>query len=213
MATITTEGATAETSHPAGTAEAGPRPYRIPVELYERMVESGVFGDTSPIYLWKGQLVLPMTEGPHHEYALTSLHALLFRLVPDGWHVRAGSPTRVAGDSEPEPDLTVARGTIRDYRARTPAAADVSLAVEVSDSSLRHDSGEKLGGYAAASIPVYWVVNIPEGRVEVYTRPTGRVEAGSPRYEGHDRYEAGEAVPVVLDGREVGLVAVSDVLG
>lgn len=212
MATTTTETETVREPEAGAPPADRPRPYRIPIDLYERMAESGVFGDTSPIYLWKGQLVLPMTKGPSHEYALNTLLSLLVRLVPGGWHVRAGSPTRVPDDSEPEPDLTVLRGANRDYRTRTADAADVSLAVEVSDSSLRHDSGEKLEAYAAASIPCYWVVNIPEQRVDVYTRPTGPVGAGGPRYEGRQRFEPGEDVPVVLDGREVGRVAAGDLL-
>jgi Uma2 family endonuclease len=187
-----------------------PRPYSIPVELYDRMVASGVFGDTSPIFLWKGQLVLPMTKGPDHGYPLSALHGLLFRLLPEGWHVRQEMPLRLLDGSEPEPDLSVIRGALGDYRRRTPDAQDVSLAVEVADSSLNYDSGEKLRAYAAAGIPVYWVVNIPEQRIDVHTQPSGPVE--HPSYAQRQQYSPDEEVPVVLDGREFGRVTVKDVL-
>lgn len=209
MATITTEIRTAEEPAEAPAGEAF-RSYRMTVEVYEKIVEAGVFGDKSPIFLWKGRLVLPMTKGPAHGYSLVKLHRALTRMVPDGWHPRQEAPTRVLDDSEPEPDLTVVVGSPEDYLTRTPDASDVALTIEVADSSLRIDSREKLRAYAAAAIPEYWVVNLPENRIDVYTGPTGPSE--TPTYAAHRPFSSGEEIPVVLDGREVGRVAVSDVL-
>ncbi len=209
MASVTTE-ARSLVEPATEAAPVRPEPYRMTVEVYEKIVEAGVFGDKSPIYLWKGQLVLPMTKGPSHGYSLTALHELFRRLLPDGWDVRQECPTRLHNDSEPEPDLTVVRGRNRDYKDRTPDAHDVSLLIEVANSSQTFDSGEKLGIYAAASIPVYWIVNIPNNRIDVYTGPTGPTE--TPTYTEHRSYGPGEAVPVVLDGREVGRIAAGDVL-
>ena len=72
------------------------------------------------------------------------------------------------------------------------------------------DSGEVLRTLAAATIPVYWIVNIPRRRIEVYGHPSGPSE--TPCY--HDRREYGpdDEVPVVLDGREVGRVSARDIL-
>ena len=194
----------------ADLGEETPRPYRMTVEIYEKIVAAGVFGDTSPLFLWKGRLVLPMTKGPDHENALATLLALTMQMVPDGWHVRPGSPVSMRNDSEPEPDLVILRGAIRDYRKRTPRAIDVPLAIEISDSSLRYDSGEKRSTYAAASIPVYWIVNIPKTRIDVFTAPSGPTEA--PSYAEHKEYGPDDDVPIVLDGREVGRIPVREVL-
>ena len=60
-----------------------------------------------------------------------------------------------------------------DYEDRRVGPADVGLVVEVSDSSLRDDQILKKTIYARASIPTYWIVNVPARRVEVYTDPTG----------------------------------------
>jgi Uma2 family endonuclease len=204
MATATTE------SVASNAADESIRPYRMSAEVYEKIVEAGVFGDKSPIFLWKGQLVLPMTKGPNHEYPLIALHGALFRLLPEGWHIRQESPVKIRDDSEPEPDLSVIRRPLGDYKGRTPDARDVALAVEVSVSSLRFDSGEKLAGYAEAAVPVYWVVNLIRQRIDVYTGPSGPTEA--PGYAEHHSYNPDEDVPVTLDGREVGRIAVKDVL-
>jgi Uma2 family endonuclease len=84
------------------------------------------------------------------------------------------------------------------------------LVVEVADSSVWADSGAVLETYAAQGIQVYWIVNLPKRRVEVYREPTGPADA--PSYRACRQFGPGERVPVVLDGREVGEVAVDDFL-
>ncbi len=105
------------------TAEALPRdypPHRLTVERYERMVRAGIFGEKEPIFLWHGRLVEKMTIGPDHCNAAADLIAMLIRLIPDGWHVRAEQPVRISDDGMPEPDVTVIRGATRDYRGASP---------------------------------------------------------------------------------------------
>ena len=85
------------------------------------------------------------------------------------------------------------------------------LVIEVSASSLSRDRGDKARIYARAGIPVYWVVNVVDKQIEVFTQPSGPAEA--PAYASRDVYAGGTTVPVVLDGTAVGTVAVSDVMG
>lgn len=204
------ESESAAAPEPVAPAEEALRLYRMPVDIYEKLVEAGVFGDTSPLFLWEGQLVIPMTKGPGHGYPLSALHAQLFRLLPEGWHVRQEIPVKILEHSEPEPDLSVVRGALTDFKTRTPEAGDVAIAIEVSATSLKFDSGEKKTAYARAGLPVYWIVNVPGKRLEVYNGPSGPSDV--PCYSGHASYGPGGEVPVVLDGREVGRIAVNDIL-
>ncbi len=72
--------------------------------------------------------------------------------------------------SMPEPDRSVARGSIRDYGGRHPGPDELALVVEVSDSS--PDADRKMAEvYGQARIPVYWIVNLVDGQVEVYSDP------------------------------------------
>lgn len=193
----------------ASPAEAPARSFplhRLTVERYERMVDRGVFGEDEPVFLWHGRLVEKMTKGRRHAYSLIKVAKRLDRLVPDGWFTEQEGPMALSDDSMPEPDLKVIRGVPEDYLERAPAARDVALVVEVADSSLAVDSGEVLEAYAREAIPVYWLVNIPGRRIEVYSSPAGS------RYGEHRNYGPGEEVPVVLDGREVGRIAVDDIL-
>src|SRR4051812_41814935 len=54
-----------------------------------------------------------------------------------------------------------------------PGPSDIALVIEVADSSLARDRDIKGPAYAAAGLPVYWIVNLIERQVEVYTAPSG----------------------------------------
>ena len=60
--------------------------------------------------------------------------------------------------------------------------------------------------YEQSGIPVYWIVNLVDRVVEVRTKPT---PAG---YASCLNYMADENVPVVIEGVEVGQIAVADIL-
>jgi Putative restriction endonuclease len=60
---------------------------------------------------------------------------------------------------------------IRDYARRDPGPSDIGLAVEVADSRL-DDDRLQAAIYGAAGILFYWVVNVVDRQVEVYSGPT-----------------------------------------
>ena len=105
-------------------------------------------------------------------------------------------------ESEPEPDIAVVRGHELDYMSRHPGPAELALVVEVSASSLPRDRLEKVRIFARAAIPVYWIINLVNRRVEVYTDPTG--PDSGPVYRTRHDYRAGDLVPFVVNGRELG---------
>jgi Uma2 family endonuclease len=86
----------------------------------------------------------------------------------------------------------------------------VVLVGEVADVSLDRDRGIKKRIYARAGIAVYWIVNLVDSIIEVYTLPSGPTEI--PDYGNRQDFGIADAVPVILDGVEVGRIAVKDVL-
>ena len=208
MATATTRNPTTDESVAPPTPAF--RPYLWTADRYLRLAESGVFDGKDRVFLWEGALVEKMTIGRPHTIALTRLQRLLDRLMPDGFDVEQEQPMELSAASVPEPDLKVVRGRLEDYPQRPPTAKDVSLIIEVADSSLSEDARSVLRAYARADVPVYWVVNIPKNRIDVHTGPTGPNE--TPTYTEHRSYGPGDEAPVVLDGREIGRVSVADVL-
>lgn len=104
------------------------------------------------------------------------------------------------------PDRCVVRGKTREYRGRHPGPDDIVLPVDVADSSLSDD--RTLGNlvYGPAGVPIYWIVNLVDRQIEVYTGP------GPTAYSGRRDHRSGEAVPVTMDGQELGVIAVDDVM-
>lgn len=182
---------------------------RLTIDEYHRMIRAGILLDGEPFELLEGYLVKKISRGTPHDSVMDDLDALLSRLAPEGWFVRSQRAVTLS-ESEPEPDYAVVRAPRGRSRTTHPQPADIGLLIEVSDSSLVIDRTDKARIYARAGIPVYWVVNIPDRRIEVFTQPSGPTDA--PAYADRTEYPVGASVPVVLDGREVGMVAVAEVI-
>jgi Uma2 family endonuclease len=183
--------------------------HRLTVAQYHEMMATGILQDGDPVELLEGWLVEKMGKNPPHRIAVRLVFEALSRVLPPGWYADIEAPVST-GDSEPEPDVSVVRGATRDYADRHPGAEDVGLLVEVSDTSVDRDRDLKKRIYAAAGIPVYWIVNLVDRRIEEYTEPTGTGAAAD--YRRRKDFDENDAVPVMLDGREVGRVTVKDVL-
>lgn len=181
--------------------------YRISVEQYEAMTASGAIPESHRVHLINGLLVQKMTVHPPHAISFQLCRDELSRVKADGWHVRSSIPIRLPDQaSEPEPDHSVVRGAVRDYEDRHPGPGDIALVVEISDSSLADDRKLATEVYGPAGIPVYWLVNLVDRQVEVYSEP------GPDGYRSSAVYAEGHTVPVVIDGREAGQIAVVDIL-
>lgn len=86
--------------------------------------------------------------------------------------MREQKPSHVAGDSEPIPDVSVVIVNARQYSERHPTASEARLVVEVADSSVERDSGEKAALYAQAGITDYWVSLVNTHQLVVHRGPT-----------------------------------------
>jgi Uma2 family endonuclease len=108
--------------------------------------------------------------GDRHTACVKRLNRLLGAVVGDRYLVSIQDPIRLS-DSEPEPDCAVVTYRGDFYSLGKPIAGDVSLLVEVADSSLDLDRGAKLSIYAQADIHDYWIVNVVDDIIEVHRRP------------------------------------------
>jgi len=182
---------------------------RITVEQYHEMIQAGILGPDDPIELLEGWLVRKIAKDPPHVTANELLRDELSQMLPRGWSVRMQNPVTLP-DSEPEPDLAVVRGTHRDYLGSHPMPDDIALVVEVAESSLQRDKGLKKTIYARAGAEQYWVFNLPDSTIEVFSVPTGSTK--HPDYRKHQVFTAKQKVPVVLKGKKVESLLVADVL-
>ncbi len=194
----------------ANLVQLPPEPVRrLTVDEYHQMIRAGILKEDDPFELLEGWLVPKMTRNPPHDLALGLTEDEITPLLPAGWFRRGQSAVTTA-DSEPEPDIGIVRGPRRRFAQHHPGPEDMALVVEVADSSLQRDRTTKGRLYARAGIPVYWIVNIPDSQVEVYTGPTGPVDA--PAYRQRQDYGLADSAPLVLDGQQVGQIPVRNLL-
>ena len=160
---------------------------------YERLVCLGAFGPGDHIELVAGTLLVREPQNSPHATAIGLAEEALRAAFGPGWHVRGQRPIALDDESEPEPDVAVVSGSIRDYAAAHPSQP--VLLVEVADSSLAYDRGGKGSLYARARVPEYWIVNLIDRVVEVHREPRPDPAAALGwRYEHIRRLSEDEAV-------------------
>ncbi len=160
--------------------------YRFTVHEYERMAQ---VLDDPRVELIDGYVVNKMAKKPPHIWSVGRVFKALDVLPADRWTCRKEDPVRIPDFDEPEPDIAVVRGPEDLYQDRLPEAKDLALVVEVADSSLERDRGGKRNAYARARVPIYWIVNLVERQIEVYTQP------GPSGYASRIDFVAGDEVP------------------
>lgn len=136
-----------------------------------RMLEVGILDASEPVELIEGELVVVSPQGAYHRTLAIILRDRLIRAYGERVHVQDHSPIDAGPYSLPEPDVAVVRGPPEAYLARLPTGDDVVLVVEIAVTGLRL-ARQKIGVYAGAGVPVYWLFDIDHKTVEVFSSPT-----------------------------------------
>jgi Uma2 family endonuclease len=182
---------------------------RFSVARYQKMIEAGILTADDKVELLENYVVLKMPRNPRHDCTIQRMLRPVLGSLPVGWDVRVQSAV-ILVDSQPEPDFAVVRGSALDYENRHPGAADIGTLMEVGDASLLRDQRDKTRIYARANIPCYWIVNLVDQRIEVYTQPSGPTAV--PAYGAFQTYQPDDSIPLVLDGKVVASLPVVDLL-
>ncbi len=182
---------------------------RFTVDEYHRMISAGVLAEDDPVELLEGCVVPKMPHNPRHDATIDNVQETIRNKLPPGWRIRVQSAI-TTGDSEPEPDLVIVPGPAQRYKDRHPEARDNVIVIEVADSSLARDRADKGRLYARGGFPAYWIINLLDSKVEVYTQPSG--PDANPAYRHRQDYELGDSVPLVLEGRQIALIPVQELL-
>ncbi len=196
---------------PRRESDQGLKPYRMNVKQFETLIAAGAFPDRVRVELLGGVLFRKMTKNDPHDFVVGLLGAILNRLLEPAWFAREEKSVVLGKFWRPEPDVAAVRGPRQRYRDRAPRVADLGLLIEVSDVTYNRDLGVKWRRYAAVSIGAYWIVNLTQKRIEVYSRPSGNGPAAA--FQEVKFYGPDAEVPLILDGREQGLVSVKEVVG
>jgi len=137
------------------------------------MAETGVLSPAEKVELINGELFLMSPPGPRHGAAVDRTAAAMIGLLKGKAIVRIQGGVVLDTYAAPLPDIALLVPRSDDYSTRNPAAADIFLIVEVSISSLEHDTAVKLALYAITGIREYWVADLSSNRLLVHTDPSG----------------------------------------
>jgi Uma2 family endonuclease len=147
----------------------------LTVEDYYRLVEEGLLSEYDRVELIEGRIVEMAPIGDDHVAATVDLNDLF----SDRFRGRASegvqNPINLARRSEPEPDFAIVRhvpGGRRKAKTRKSTPAEIFLIVEIANSSLAFDLGEKADMYAHYEIQELWMVDIPHDQLVVHREPT-----------------------------------------
>ena len=141
------------------------------VDDYRRMREAQILTEDDRVELLDGEIIVMSPIGPFHVGLVIKLTRLLSALLGDEGFVSVQNPIRLNQFSEPQPDIAVLRPRDDVYTMALATPDDVLLLIEVSDSSLAYDRGQKLPHYAASGIMEVWIVDVQKQIIEQYTRP------------------------------------------
>ncbi len=150
-----------------GFGKAPPWPLRrFSVEQYQRLGALGILTPEDRVELLEGWIVEKMNHGPMHGYVVRMLADWLHSHLPPGFIVQCQLPLTTER-SEPEPDLSMIRGSHQDFRNRHPSGHECRLVIEVADTSVDRDRA-KAAIYRSAGVEEYWIINISERSIERY---------------------------------------------
>ena len=159
--------------HPDGVAATreGIRPYYVTADGYVRMIDAEAFGNAH-VELVDGVLIEMAPAQTEHSKMHGRVVKLLGNIYPEEqFDIYVDVVTLFDDRNVRAPDIAVVDRSIDERKQLVPA--DILLAVEISNSTLREDIGRKRVDYAIAGIRHYWVVDIEGHRTHCYADPLG----------------------------------------
>ena len=145
------------------------------VAEYYQMARAGVLTEDERVELVRGEIVAMSPIGSRHAARVKWFNRHLGKWAQGRFIISVQDPIRLGDDSEPQPDLAILKPQDDLYASAHPMPGEVLLVIEVADTSMGYDREEKAPLYAEAGIPEMWLVNLPEGVIEIYTEPVDGV--------------------------------------
>ena len=162
------DNTTIETDHfpvaMPGSTVSNPRVKRWNRDEYYRLYEAGWF-QGQRVQLINGEILEMSPQSFEHYWSIDAISQLLRNLFGKEYWVRSQAPFPHDKWSEPEPDVSVTRGSCNDFTDHPTSAV---LAVEVSKTSLKFDKLTKQSLYASMGVPDYWVLDLENRQLLVH---------------------------------------------
>lgn len=141
----------------------------LTVEEYHRLDEFNENGRRTELI--RGIIIEKMSKSPLHRSLAKRLYDMIAELLPQEYIVFQEAPLTLQ-DSEPEPDVSVVRGSENDFTTAHPNTAELVIEVAVFSAALDRENASL---YAEAGVKEYWIVLGGQRQVEVYQTPIAGV--------------------------------------
>lgn len=152
-----------------------------------------------------GCLLVTPSPGPPHQLMLGELYLALRAAQTPEWYTILGLDYMASELTTFVPDLLVVD---REERRRGGKGTRPELVVEVLSPSTRHiDRGLKRAAFAAAGVPLYWILD-PRQPSLMVLELAGDEYLEAARVEGDEAYHATRPFPVTLVPAELGIDSV-----
>lgn len=170
---------------------------RWTVADYHHMIASGLLAGRR-VELVNGQIVDMAPELPIHRATYRRGVKYLEALLGNQAVVFSAAPVTLPNDGEPEPDIAIVQSPESLYDSQHPGPADIYWLIEVSNSTLAYDLGEKANLYAQNNIQDYWVVeHIAAKQLWVHRQPNEGT------YTSIEKFTSGILTPVTMPSIKV----------
>ena len=127
--------------------------HKFTVDEYVRMAVIGVLSREDRVELVDGVILEMAPIGRPHEHRVNRLARLFARVMPDNIEVNIQGTIRLNDTTGPEPDIALLTQQASLDVENIPGPEGVLLVIEVADSSLRTDRGDKARRYAPERHP------------------------------------------------------------
>lgn len=164
---------------------------RWTVEDYHRMLESGLLANRQ-VELIDGQIVDMAPELPIHRVTYRRGVKYLESILGMQAVIFSTAPITLPENGEPQPDICIAIPPESRYDQRHPQPDDIYWLIEVSNSTLFYDLGEKAQLYARNGIQEYWVIDVQNEQLWVHREPRDG------KYQSVVQFSTGEVFPLTF---------------
>jgi Uma2 family endonuclease len=187
-------------------------PFDITSEMFFQMIDAGVFPPERRVFLWDGRLYERMGKTPAHATTFVRIQDRVRIVLPADWLIWPENPIAISLRDAPLPDVTIVRGPLERYylENRHPQVGEIGLIVEVAVSSLPKDLALRAEKYARALVPNYWVADVQGHGIIEHRGP--RIIDGVGSYAHVQPRPRSESIPLILDGQEVALIPVAELI-
>ena len=137
------------------------------------MVDAGLFHDQK-VELLDGTIVDMTPASPRHEFVIDRLVEKFYEVFLGRLLVRNQNAINIELPAWlPHPDVVLVKK--KDYSVLRPTPDDVYLLVEVANTSLHLDKGQKREIYASVGIKEYWIADLSRDIWIINRRPEGDI--------------------------------------